>query len=64
MTPLEYLLFGINMVFLLSYLKDFENLQHLQSIAFEDNYDTGKSYYYVQQRVSAFGFQPSIMFSI
>jgi hypothetical protein len=56
MTPLEYLLFGLNMVFLLCYLSDFENLQRIQSISFEESSDTGNVNFYVNQQVSAFGF--------
>ena len=29
MTPLEYLLFGLNMIFFLCYLSDFENLHRV-----------------------------------
>jgi len=64
LTPLEYLLFGFNMVFLLCYLSDFENLHRVQSIPFEDSSDAANINFYVYQHVSAYGFTPRVMFSI
>ena len=51
LTPLEYLLFAFNMVFLLCYLSDFENLHRIQSISFEDGSDSENVNLYVYQQV-------------
>lgn len=64
MTPLEYMIFALNMVFLLCYLTDFDRIQNNESITLAEDTETGKSYYYIQQQVSAFGFKPSVMFTI
>lgn len=56
MTPLEYLLFGLNMIFFLCYLSDFENLHRIQTISFEESPYTGNLNFYPYQKVSAFGF--------
>ena len=56
MTPLEYMLFGLNIIFLLCYLSDFENLHRIQSISFEEESYAGNVNFYAYPQVSAFGF--------
>lgn len=43
------MLFALNMVFMLCYFCDIENLNKNQIISFDENAETGEYYYYIQQ---------------
>lgn len=65
MTPLEYLLFALNMAFLLCYLFDFDNLSQTYNINYYEDSDANRAYYtIIDSPITQFGLQPTIMFTI
>jgi len=56
MTPLEYLLFALNMAFLLCYLFDFDNLSQTYNINYYEDSDANRAYYtIIDSPITQFG---------